>query len=147
PGSNRPRHRRLHLTPGHGSRAGQATTRSGRSTGPSQTTVDLPLDVALQVGSVYVLRPAEHGRADADVLADLKARVSSSRETRSKLTVNFEATSLVNLSMTDACHSAPDRIAYPVMNAPTEALPEQKWTPITVAQAHAISAMTDPALR
>jgi hypothetical protein len=33
------------------------------------------------------------------------------------------------------------------MNDPTEALPEQKWLPITVAQAHAISAMTDPALR
>ncbi|HWU87714.1 MAG TPA: hypothetical protein VN253_10590, partial [Kofleriaceae bacterium] len=33
------------------------------------------------------------------------------------------------------------------MNDPNEDLPEQKWPPPTVAQANAISAITDPALR
>jgi len=33
------------------------------------------------------------------------------------------------------------------MTDPAEVLPEQKWLPITVPQAHAISAMTDPVLR
>src|SRR5262249_33348947 len=33
------------------------------------------------------------------------------------------------------------------MTDPAEVLPEQKWPPITVSQAHAICAVTDPVLR
>src|SRR5262249_31788265 len=34
-----------------------------------------------------------------------------------------------------------------IVNTPNEDLPQQKWPPLTVAQANEISAMTDPALR